>query len=884
MNPSHIRSQFLEFFRERGHEVVPSAPVVPHGDPTLLFTNAGMNQFKDVFLGTGSRPWSRAVDSQKCIRVSGKHNDLEEVGPSPSHHTFFEMLGNWSFGDYYKREAIRWAWDLLTTVWDLDKDRLYATVFAGDDQVGFDQDAYDIWKDEIGLPATRISRHSRKDNFWEMGEVGPCGPCSELHYDFGSDFCRKGGEQGHVCAVNGDCGRIVELWNLVFIQYRRDESGILHSLPNKHVDTGAGFERILKALEGVPSNYETSIFKPLIEAVAQISGVPYARDNSGIPHRVIADHIRMLSFAIADGVLPSNDGRGYVVRRVLRRAARYARTLGLEEPFLRSLLPALIDSMGDAYPELSKRFHHIEGVLKSEEESFSRTLGRGLELFGEAISRLNSARIGAFPGDEAFKLYDTYGFPLDLTELMARERGLTVDIDRFDQLMAAQRDLARGERKFAASSGEWEPGLITEFTGYKDWQQSVEARILAVRREGEAVELVTEQTPFYSESGGQISDAGSVAIDGHRGQVVEVKRLGAFVVHRVEGFTGSLQVGDSLTLEVNTDLRRQTQYNHTGTHLIHKALRRLVGPHCNQAGSLVAPDRLRFDFTHHERLTEEQIATLEDEVNSAIRTDYPVEWYEVPYKEAIASGITALFGEKYGDIVRVVDIGGSRGSDSYSRELCGGCHVSRTGEIGLFRIVTEEAASAGVRRIVAVTGEHALNWARDEHRQLEAVQDIVGSRGSSPVEKLRKTIAEKKALEKDLEQLLGLWAAGEAAQLLAAATPIEGVAVVRKQYDRLDVERLKMVGDAIRSQNPKAAALLVSAGENGAGQLVCVVGDDAIRTTRLKAGELVGQAARLAGGGGGGRPHMATAGTKTPELLGEAVRGFEGLARNALIN
>jgi alanyl-tRNA synthetase len=882
VNPSEIRSQFLDFFRERGHTIVPSAPVVPHGDPTLLFTNAGMNQFKDVFLEQGSRPYTRVADSQKVIRVSGKHNDLEEVGPSPSHHTLFEMLGNWSFGDYYKREASQWAWELLTKVWKLDPKRLYVTVFKGDEQVGFDEEAYDIWHKEVGVAEDHISLHGKKDNFWEMGEVGPCGPCSELHYDFGSSFCREQKTPGHRCAVNGDCGRVVELWNLVFIQYRRDEKGRLLPLPRKHVDTGAGFERILKALEGVPSNYETSVFAPLIAYIAHLSGVKYQRNSSGNPHRVAADHIRMVSFALADGVLPSNEGRGYVVRRVLRRAARYGREIGLEAPFMHKLVEPLIAVMGDAYPELKERHDHIVGVIKAEEESFGRTLGRGLELFGGLAEKIKKEKSKVVSGDDAFKLYDTYGFPLDLTELLARERGFSVDTGKFNELMAGQKTKARGEKKFAASSGEFESGLKSQFVGYADWYRRVEAKLVGFQKLDGMVELVLDKTPFYVESGGQISDRGWLEIHGVKYEVTGVARRGEVIVHQLQAEIDHLKKGTVITAQVDTESRRQIQYNHTSTHLLHKALRKLVGMHCNQAGSLVAPDRLRFDFTHFSKLSPELIEDIEREVNKAIRADHEVRWYELPYKEAIDSGITALFGEKYGDVVRVVDIGGKKGSGSYSRELCGGCHVSQTGRIGLFRIVSEEAASAGVRRIEAVTGEYALAWTLEEHRQLEAIQDIVGSRGSSPVEKLQKTIAEKKALEKELEKLLGVWAASEAAELLESSTLVNDVRVVRKQYPAVDVERLKLVGDAIRSKDQKAVALLVSTGENGAGQLVCVVGDESIKAGKLKAGDLVGKAAKMAGGGGGGKPHMATAGTKSPELLAKAVEGFAGIVRGVV--
>ena len=902
-SPSHIRTQFLDFFRERGHTVVPSAPVVPHGDPTLLFTNAGMNQFKDVFLEQGSRPYTRVVDSQKCIRVSGKHNDLEEVGPSPYHHTFFEMLGNWSFGDYYKREAIHWAWELLTGVWKLDPKRLYATIFEGEGEVSPhnssirqfvnssidestnlriyespDDEARQAWLEETGIAPERITSHGRKDNFWEMGEVGPCGPCSEIHYDLGPAFCRQKNEPGHICVVNGGCGRIVELWNLVFIQYRCDESGRLHPLPRRHVDTGAGFERILMALEGVRSNYETSVFAPIIAYLAHISEVPYYPDQRGIPHRVAADHVRMLAFALADGVQPSNDGRGYVVRRVLRRAARFGREIGLETPFLFKLVDPLVAVMGDAYPELKECHKHITGVIKAEEESFGRTLGRGLELFGGIIEKIKHEDTKVIPGDEAFKLYDTYGFPLDLTELMARERNLSVDTRRFDELMAEQRMRARGGGKFTTASGEIAAGLKSEFMGYTDHE--ISATLLAVNRQDDAVELILDITPFYAESGGQISDHGWIEWGGGSLEITDVARIGDSVAHHGKLIGELPSVGDTVSARIDWHLRLPTEYNHTATHLLHTALRRHLGQHASQAGSLVAPDRLRFDFTHFEKVTPEQIEQIERTVNEAIRADYTVCWYELPYKEAIGQGITALFGEKYGEVVRVVQIG--EDAKPYSRELCGGCHVRRTGELGLFRIVSEGAVSAGVRRIEAVTGEAALDLTLSEHKGLTSVANLLGSHGSDPVEKLHKTLDEKRALEKEVERLLGVWAKQTATDLLHLAETVNGVKVIARNFEALEIDRLKMIGDAIRAADSRAVALLASPALNGSGQLCCVVGDALIAEGKLKAGELVSRAAKVAGGGGGGRPHMATAGTKQPEKLGLAVAEFPRLVQEAL--
>ncbi len=881
MNKStEIRNQFLEFFRDKGHTVVPSAPVIPTDDPTLLFTNAGMNQFKDVFLEQGSRPYTRAVDSQKCIRVSGKHNDLEEVGPSPNHHTFFEMLGNWSFGDYYKREAIQWAWELVTGVWHIDPARLYATVYEGDDDIPPDDEARNAWLELTEIGETKISYHGRKDNFWEMGDVGPCGPCSELHYDMGPGFCNRKDEKNHICEVNGDCGRIVELWNLVFIQYFKDDAGKLYPLPHRHVDTGAGFERFLRVLEGVGSNYETELFKPMLAELIRLSGVDYSRGDSGIPHRVAVDHVRSLAFSLADGGLPSNEGRGYVIRRILRRAARYGREIGLETPFLYKLVDPLVEVMGDAYPELKDRHSHIVGVIKAEEESFARTLGRGLELFGGILEKVIKQKSSIIPGADAFKLYDTYGFPLDLTELMARERGLTVDLKRFDSLMSEQRDKARGEEKFVTtSSAEFATGLKSEFVGYN--HRRIEASIIAVDKHKDSVEIVLDKTPFYAEAGGQVSDHGWIKWNESTVEVMKVTRNGDIISHNcLWSGENPPELGTTVIAEIDWTHRLPTQYNHTATHLLHKALRRYLGQHVNQAGSLVASDRMRFDFTHFEKPSSDILKQVELTVNRAIRDDYPVRWYVMPYKEAIESGITALFGEKYGDEVRVIHIGSDE--EPFSRELCGGTHVERTGQLGLFRIVSESAVSAGVRRIEAVTGEVAVDMAMSERQKLERVSDLLGSHGSDPVEKLAKTLDERHTLEKEFEILLEKWADGTAADLISSAEILDGVKVTAHLFDGLEMDRMKMIGDRIRARDSHTVALLTSPVASGAGQLCCVVGDALLKQGKLKAGELIGKAAKLTGGGGGGRPHMATAGTKYPDRLLSAVEGFTAIVKEAL--
>jgi alanyl-tRNA synthetase len=882
-----LRSQFIDYFRDRAHTHVHSAPVIPFEDPTLLFINAGMNQFKDVFLEQGSRPYTRAVDSQKCIRVSGKHNDLEEVGRSPNHHTFFEMLGNWSFGDYYKREAIEWAWDLLVNVLKIDPKRLYTTVYKGDKQVPPDDEARKFWLELTDISDDRISFHDAKDNFWEMGEVGPCGPCTEIHYDLGDKACKKQHEDGHLCKVNGECGRIVELWNLVFIQYRRDANGKLHNLPRKHVDTGAGFERLLRVIEGVDSNYETSLFTPMISELEKISGVKYSSGDDGISHRVAVDHIRALSFALADGVQPSNEGRGYVMRRILRRAARYGREIGLENPYLYKLVDPLIEVMGNAYPELKERYDHIVCVIKSEEEGFSRTLGRGLMLFGGITDKLHKEKSTVISGDAAFKLYDTFGFPLDLTELMARERNLTIDNERFNKLMEEQRVRARGEEKFAAVDDEMTVGLKSDFDGYEN--NSVQTKILSVKENNGSLELILEKTPFYAESGGQIADHGQIRWENGGLNVENVMSIGDRIIHIGQLVNGLLpKIGAEVTATIDQNRRLAIKYNHTSTHLLHTALRKHLSKNTSQMGSLVAPDHLRFDFNHTEKLSAEMLINIEDTVNEAIRHNYKVSTKEMNYKEAIKSGVIALFGEKYGEEVRVVQIGSDE--EPYSRELCGGTHVNQTGQIGLFRIISENAVSAGVRRIEAVTGEYALQLTQTEKQKLDQIEDLLGSHGSDPVEKLVKTLEEKHNVEKENERLLIEWAKGIAVELLADAPPLipprkageERIKIIAKFFKNLDIDRMKMIGDQIRISDSRAVALLASPVSKGAGQLCCVVGDSMIAEKKLKAGDLVSKAAQLAGGGGGGRLHMATAGTKFPEKLSIAIDGFENIVKKTL--
>ncbi len=750
-----IREEFINFFVQRGHRFVPSSPVVPQDDPTLLFTNAGMNQFKDVFLGIGTRPYKRAVNSQKCIRVSGKHNDLEEVGHDTYHHTFFEMLGNWSFGDYYKKEAIAWAWELLTEVWNLPKDKLWATVYKDDDE------AAELWPQVTDLPAERVLIFGEKDNFWEMGETGPCGPCSEIHIDLGPDHCDKQHIEGHQCRVNGDCGRYIELWNLVFIQYNRDESGQLHRLPATHVDTGMGFERIVAVLQKVPSNYDTDLFTPILDEIGKLAGIKYreAAEDQQVAFRVIADHIRMLTFAITDGALPSNEGRGYVLRRILRRAARYARKLSLHEPFIYRLVPVVIEIMGDAFPEIRERRDHVMEVIRSEEENFNKTLDRGIEIFENLVARLQKEGKRIIPGEEAFRLYDTYGFPLDLTRIMAEEKNMSVDEEGFDREMEKQRERARQAGKFTAQFDHVDNWNVlvhcptnSHFIGYDALE--AETQICKFARNNGTYQIVLTETPFYAESGGQVADHGKIIVEDVELEVVDVQKQGEEIVHICKAPQDLKLVHARAVAKVDPAWRLPTMYNHTATHLLHAALRRVLGSHVQQAGSLVTPERLRFDFTHFKKIEPEQLREIENIVNEQIRRNTPLEVVYTSFEKARELGAMALFGEKYGEEVRVIII------DDFSRELCGGTHVKRTGQIGSFLIVQEMSIASGIRRIEAITGPKAVEFAqmnRDIVNHLGQLLNVPPEEIESRVEHLLEQIRETERRLKKLEagQILG---------------------------------------------------------------------------------------------------------------------------------
>ncbi len=871
MRANEIRESYLRFFEDRGHQRVPSAPVVPRDDPTLYFTNAGMNQFKEVFLGLGQRPYRRAVDTQKCIRVSGKHNDLEEVGISPRHHTFFEMLGNWSFGDYFKREAIAWAWELIAETWGLPRERLWVTVFEGSEADGIeaDEEAARIWHECAGMPPERIVRLPAKDNFWEMGETGPCGPCSEIHYYHGdlaaqsAAGLRQGGEEYE------------EFWNLVFIQYNRDEQGRLQPLPARHVDTGMGFERICSILQGTPTNYETDVFRPLIERICELAGRPYAGENV-VPVRVVADHVRALSASIADGALPANDGRGYVLRRILRRAARYARQLGQTEPFVHRLVPTVAASLGDVFPELVEQRDHIALVLRAEEESFGRTLDRGLEIFERMGAK------GEISGADAFQLYDTYGFPLDLTQLLARERGLPlVDLGAFERELDRQRERARaatrGQFRATEGVGDALAGTHSQFVGYDTIV--TEARIVATDTGADGrLRVFLDRTPFYAESGGQVGDRGTIAGDGFAFAVEDTVKARGGIAH-----IGRLLAGEPAALagpvraQVDETARLGAARNHTATHLLHEALRRTLGGHVAQMGSLVTPDRLRFDFSHYAALTPDQVERVESEVNERIRGDLPVETRVTDLEHARSLGARALFGERYGDQVRLVRIG------DYSMELCGGTHVRSTGQIGLFSLLLEGSIAAGSRRVEAVTGVSAERQARAQRLTVERLAAALHAAPEDLEEKLEALRRRNRELERSLAQLESKLAAQASGELEGSVQVVSGVRVVARRVDAADGAALRTAADALRQRLGSGVGVLGSV-IGGKVSFVAVVTEDLIRERGLKARDVVQDVARLAGGTGGGQAHLAQAGGRDPGKLEAALAAVPAIVAGRLTN
>jgi alanyl-tRNA synthetase len=866
MTGADIRAQFIEFFRQRGHDFVPSASLIPDKDPTLLFTNAGMVQFKNVFLGNQKLDNPRAVNSQKCLRLSGKHNDLEEVGRDTYHHTFFEMLGNWSFGDYYKKEAIAWAWQLLTDVWKLPKDKLYATVFRTDDE------AADCWRSQTDIAADRILRFDEKDNFWEMGEVGPCGPCSEIHIDRGPAACDHSHVPGHVCAVNAGCARFIELWNLVFIQYKRIESGELQELSAKHVDTGAGLERLAAVLQGVPSNYDTDLLRNLIRFTEEQAGKRYgSNDEDDLSFRVIADHVRALTFLVADGVLPSNDGRGYVLRRVLRRAARHAKQLGFDEPFLWRVSQAVVDTMGSAYPEIVERHATIQQVLRAEEERFGETLDKGLTLLEQEKAALRGKGNTELPGAVAFRLYDTYGFPLDMTQDILRGDGITVDTAGFDACMDEQRRRGREARRAGLEVMTSHGAYTSRFVGDRihEWEAPVAALVVdgAERdeaRAGDEVQVIVPETPFYGESGGQVGDHGVIETAG--GTLIEIvdaqKPRANLTVHIGTVVRGVLHKGDTVQLRIDRARRDAARLNHSATHILHAVLREHLGKEVRQAGSLVAPDRLRFDFNYSGPVAEETLLRMEDDANARIRGNAEVRTEEMAYTDAITAGALAFFGDKYGDRVRVVRIG------DYSTELCGGTHVTRAGDIGVLKLRGETGVAAGVRRIEALTGEGALEWVRGREHTLREVADLLRGSEDEVAARVTRLVAQQRELEKQLKQLQGKLAGSQSDELLQHARTVDGIKVLAAEVDGLDDNGLRDLADRLRQQIGSGVVVLGTARGERAVLLAAVTKD---LTKKYHAGNIIKRIAPLIGGGGGGKPDMAQAGGKDPAKLREAL-------------
>jgi len=850
---AELRQAFLDYFKARDHEVVASASLVPADDPTLLFVNAGMVPFKEVFLGNEQRAYTRATSSQRCVRAGGKHNDLENVGYTARHHTFFEMLGNFSFGDYFKREAIGYAWEFLTGVLKLPPERLWVTVFDEDDE------AADIWLNEIRIDPQKLSRIGAKDNFWSMGDTGPCGPCSEIFYDHGPAVA--GGPPG---TPEEDGDRYVEIWNLVFMQYDRDKAGTLQPLPRPSVDTGMGLERLAAVMQGVHTNYDIDLFQQLIKAAAEIAGTDDLNNNS---LRVIADHIRSCAFLIVDGVLPSNEGRGYVLRRIIRRAVRHGYQLGVNELFFYKLVAPLVAEMGAAYPELVQNQAHVERILKLEEERFAETLEQGMRILEEDLAAMQGSVIA---GETVFRLYDTYGFPMDLTADIARERGLSLDHEGFEQAMEEQRTRARAASQFGSNySGDLRVEGETTFTGYE--QLAGESQITALFHDGVAVDrlengrtgvVVLEQTPFYAESGGQIGDRGRLETASARFEVQDTQKQGNAFTHVGSVTEGVLAVGDRVNAGVDFERRQAIILNHSGTHLLHAALRSVLGEHVQQKGSLVDSERLRFDFAHYEPVTAEQLAEIENLVNTQIRVNAVAETRVMSMDDAVASGAMALFGEKYGDEVRVLSIG------EFSVELCGGTHVNNAGDIGLLKITSESGIASGVRRIEAVTGARALQWVAANEQRLQRIAELVKGGREDAAEKVAQLQEKYRSLEKELQQLKGKLASSQGSDLAAQAIDINGIKVLAARMEGADNKVLRETLDQLKNKLGSAAVVL---GAVNGDKVMLVAGVTSDQTGTIKAGALVNQVAQQVGGKGGGRPDMAQAGGNQPENLDAAL-------------
>ncbi|HAI93501.1 MAG TPA: alanine--tRNA ligase [Xanthomonadaceae bacterium] len=875
ISTARIRSDFLEFFRSKGHTIVPSAPLVPGNDPTLLFTNSGMVQFKDVFLGAEKRSYVRAADVQRCLRAGGKHNDLDQVGYTARHHTFFEMLGNWSFGDYFKKDAIAWAWELLTSVFKLPPERLLVTVYHTDDE------AHALWRDMVGVPEDRIVRIGdnkgapyASDNFWQMADTGPCGPCTEIFYDHGAHIA--GGPPG---SPDEDGDRYIEIWNLVFMQFDRQPDGTLVPLPAPCVDTGMGLERLAAILQHVHSNYEIDLFQALIAKAAELTGTTDLENKS---LRVIADHIRACSFLIVDGVLPSNEGRGYVLRRIIRRALRHGWMLGVRGTFFHKMVPTLVDLMGEAYPELPAAQAAVEKALKAEEERFAETLDSGMRIFDDVAAKAD----GTIPGEDVFRLYDTYGFPTDLTADIARERGLSVDMDGFESAMERQRETARAAGKFVSHTSlpaELVAQLpATGFLGY-DALQADGLKVVALLKDGlpvasidagdEAV-VFLDRTPFYAESGGQVGDTGVLSTGALRFAISDTHKFaGQFHGHLGRLAGGTLKVGDAVSAAVDVKRRQATVLNHSATHLLHAALRELLGTHVQQKGSLVAPDRLRFDFSHFQPMTAEELAVVERRVNEQVRANDAAEVRQMGMQEALDFGAMALFGEKYGERVRVLKMG------DFSTELCGGTHVHRTGDIGLFKIVSESGVSAGVRRIEAVTGQGALDLVDAEEHRLQEAATLLGGNAGDVVDKVQHLVERQKKLERELEALKTKVASSVTSDLAGQAVDVGGVKVLAVRLENFDAKALREAIDRLKQQLGDAVIVLAGAID---GKVALVAGVNGSATGKVKAGELLAHVAGQINGKGGGRPDLAQGGGEDGPALASALQGVSGWVRQRL--
>ena len=868
MTGKEIRARFLKFFEERGHVVVPSSGILPKNDPTLMFTNAGMNQFKDCFLGLEDRGYNRAASSQKCVRAGGKHNDLENVGRTARHHTFFEMLGNFSFGDYFKKEAIAFAWEFLTVDLKLDKNRLYVTVYTDDDE------AADLWHQQEGVPRERIYRFGEKDNFWSMGDTGPCGPCTEIFWDNGPEMSCGSPD----CAVGCDCDRYMEIWNNVFMQFNRSADGVMTPLPKPSVDTGMGLERITTVMQGVRSNYDTDLLQGIIRHIERHSGKKYGdNERDSVSMRVIADHCRAVTFLICDGALPSNEGRGYVLRRIMRRAARHAKMLGVGEPLLYKMVEAVREMMGDAYPELAEREAYIKKVVLAEEERFTETLDRGLGILNDEVASLRAAGCTVIPGDVLFRLYDTFGFPVDLTADIVQSEGFTVDEAGFETCMEKQRELGRENWKGSGAAGIADiyktihsRGVHSQFVGYDALlnfspilalvRGGVEADSAAA---GDQVDVIVEATPFYGESGGQAGDCGTISSGSAHLDVVETSRpFTDLIVHHCHVKEGAIRVGDAVNLTVSATNRNATARNHTATHLLQTALRRVLGEHVKQAGSLVSVDRLRFDFTHFSAMTAYEICQVEDFVNGYVMDNASVVTNQMPISEAIEAGATALFDEKYGDSVRVVRVG------DVSMELCGGTHVRAAGDIGLFKVVSEAGIAAGVRRIEALTGFNALGFVRQLEDEQRAICTLLKAEAGNPLDRLEKLLLRQRELQREIETLQGKLNAAASGDLLSQVVEINGIKLLTVQVQIEDIKGLRDLSDTLKDRMGEGVIIL---GADIGGKANLLVAVSKALSATIKAGDIIKQLAPLVGGSGGGKPELAQAGGSQPEKLGEAL-------------